>query len=112
MEKQIGLQVEITRDKSINIRMSLMIVDAGKVQFEHYHRFAMQPGANLAETRKMIEDHLAMSDAGIPFAPWGPIPESEWQEVVQHSLITFTPERVVAHANKVAAARAVLASKQ
>lgn len=96
--KIIGLQVEITPTKYMQIRLSLCITsDAGNVEFTHYHRFPpMPPGTNLDEWRLAIENNIASPNSGIPFAPWPAIPDAEWNEVKSIQNIVHTPARKAA----------------
>jgi hypothetical protein len=109
MEKKVGLQVELMRDKSVGIRLSLMLVEGDTVMHEHFHRFPpMTPGTDLSEWRAAIESHIAMSHEvnNIPFAPWPAIPDEEWREVQAVARIAHTPARIEKQRAKEAAARA------
>jgi hypothetical protein len=97
MEKKVGLQVEVSRNKDVSVRLSLMLVDGEQVMHEHFHRFPpMEPGADLGVWRAAIESHIAQpfAQSNIPFAPWPAIPDEEWREVEAIARIAHTPVRV------------------
>lgn len=94
MEKKIIICVGTDINKSIRIRLSLMIVDQESVLSEQYHSVSIFPGADLLQIRTAIEAHLSTPNGGIPGAPWPKIPDEEWAEVEQIASILHTPERI------------------
>lgn len=102
IEKKIAVCVGTDRAKFVVARLSLMVVDDGRILSEQYHRINIAPGADLTKLRKENEDHLAMADGGVPGAPWPKIPDEEWAEVEAIIGVVHKPAVV----EKYAAARA------
>lgn len=96
IEKKIEICVGSDRAKCLRARLSLLIVENGRVLSEQYHSINIEPGADLAAIRAANEAHLANPDGGIPGAPWPAIPESEWADVERHIAIIHKPEVVSA----------------
>ena len=100
IEKKIEICIGTDRSKCLRARLSLLIMENGKVLSEFYHSINIEPGANLAYLRAANEAHLADPDGGIPGAPWPKIPDAEWAEVEQHIAIVHKPEVILAHLAK------------
>lgn len=94
MEKKIEVCIGTDRHNCIQVRLSLMIVDGETVLSEHYHRVNIEPGQDVEEQRKRVEEHIAAPTGGVPGAPWPPIPDEEWQKVTGTITAIHTPERV------------------
>ena len=106
IEKKIEICIGTDRAKCFAARLSLLVVEDGKVLSEHYHRINIAPGDNLAHIRAANEAHLANPDGGIPGAPWPKIPDAEWAEVEQHIGIVHRPEVVTEYRARVEAQKA------
>lgn len=94
IEKKIELCIGSDRQKLLRARLSLLVVENGRVLSEQYHSISIEPGADLAAIRAANEAHLANPDGGIPGAPWPKIPDAEWADVEQHIAILHKPEVV------------------
>lgn len=81
MDKAIEACIGSARDKSVRVRLSLLLLDNGKVVFEHFHSINLMPGDDYSAARAVVEQHLAAPDSGIPWAPWPAIPDSEWSKI-------------------------------
>lgn len=97
IEKKIEICVGTDRMKCLRARLSLLVVENGRVLSEQYHSINIEPGADLAAIRAANEAHLASLRSGIPGAPWPKIPDAEWAEVEQHAAIIHKPEVVTAY---------------
>ena len=97
IEKKIEICIGTDRTKHLRARLSLLVVEDGRILSEQYHSINIEPGANLAAIRAANEAHLANPNGGIPGAPWPKIPDAEWAEVEQHIAIVHKPEVVAAY---------------
>lgn len=97
IEKKIEVCIGTDRAKCVRVRLSLMIVDNGKVVSEHYHSMNIEPGANADLIRADVEEHIGSENSGIPFAPWPKIPDAEWQRAVAHIEVEHTTDAVLAY---------------
>ena len=104
--KKIDICVGTDEGRNIRVRLSLLFVDdeSGDVLSRQYHSGVLEPGDDPAVLRAAWDVHLANRNGGIPGAPWPPIPDAEWNEVLAVVAALHTPERI----EKVAQARAAL----
>src|SRR5690348_13970422 len=94
IEKKIEICVGTDRAKFLRARLSLLIVENGRVLSEQYHSINIEPGADTDALRAANEAHLADPNGGIPGAPWPKIPDSEWADVEACIGIIHKPEVV------------------
>jgi hypothetical protein len=106
IEKKIEICIGTDREKHLRARLSLLVMEDGRVLSENYHAISIEPGADLAALRAANEAHIAQPGGGVPGAPWPKIPDAEWAEVEQHCAILHKPEVVSRHKARVAAERA------
>jgi hypothetical protein len=89
IKKCIQLCIGTDLNKSVRVRLSLLLIDDGNVIHEHYHSIGIVPGADLAALRAANEKHIATPDGGVHGAPWPKIPDSEWGKVERVCDIIF-----------------------
>lgn len=66
-KKTIIDQIEITRDGTLQIRMSLQIVEDGEVIDERWHRTSIPPGVEVDGQMQAVNSHLSsMGRAALP----------------------------------------------
>jgi hypothetical protein len=106
IEKKITICVGTDRSKHFAVRLSLMLVDDGRILSEQYHRINIAPGADLAIIRALNEAHLADPKGSVPGSPWPSIPDDEWAEVEAMIGIVHKPEVVAAYEAQLAAQQA------
>lgn len=107
IEKKILVCVGTDQNKFLRVRLSLLVIEDGRVISEKYHSINIEPGADLAFLRSENEKALENPSSGIPGAPWPKIPDAAWGEVEQHIAIVHKPTVV----EKFQAARAEVAVK-
>lgn len=98
IEKKIKICLGQNEAGSIEFRLSLLKYDDGELDFRHYVRGEpipnpLPPGTDLAATRKMIENHLALrkDQNGIPHSPWPAITDEEWRNLENFVTLVHTP---------------------
>lgn len=118
MEKKVVICIGTDEAKYVRARLSLLLVENGKVGFRHYHSLAIEPGADLAALRAGADAVISDPINGIPFAPWPSIPDDEWEKVEKCCTVIHTPEVLIkatkeakAELAKVQAARSALAEE-
>ena len=96
--KKIELKIEVNRDKSVSIRLSLLRIDEENPddEIETFHRIMLVPGSDIVAVRAANEAHLSMPyiKSGIKGAPWPKIPDEEWAEVEAVASLIHTKERI------------------
>lgn len=97
IEKKIVVCIGTDRIGNVRARLSLMVVDGASVLSEHYHSINIAPGEDMAALRAVNEANIADADGGVPGAPWGAIPDAEWEKVEQVVSAIQTPEVVAAY---------------
>jgi len=101
IEKKIEICIGTDRAKFFAVRLSLMVVEDGKVLSEQYHRINVAPGDDLVAIRAANEANIANPNGGVPGAPWPRIPDEEWAEVEACIGIVHKPEVVSAYRARV-----------
>lgn len=94
IERKIIICIGTDETRHVRARLSLLLIENGKILSRHYHAISIEPGADLSRKRKINEAHIADADSNIPGAPWPAIPDSEWAEVERIIGIIHTPEVV------------------
>jgi hypothetical protein len=97
IEKKIEVCIGTDRAKHVRARLSLLLVEDGRVISEQYHSMDIYPGADLSALRATNEAHLATPGGGIPGAPWPSIPDEQWAEIEQHCAIVHKPSVIAAY---------------
>lgn len=94
--KKIEICIGTDRERTLSVRLSLVVVEDGSVVSERYHRINIPAGYPLNKAREAVEFDIARprEQGGIPGAPWPKIPDEEWAEVEQIASILHTPERI------------------
>ena len=92
IEKKIEICIGSDRTKILRVRLSLLIVEDGRVLSEQYHSIQIHPGADLAYIRTANEVHLADPNGAIPGAPWPKIPDKDWDDIKAHCNIIHKPD--------------------
>ena len=95
--KKIDICVGTDRERTIRVRLSLMVVDddSGELLSEQFHSGSLCPGDDPSALRAAWEAHLSQR-GGVPGAPWPKIPDAEWAEVEAIVQVLHTPERCAA----------------
>lgn len=104
LRKEIAVCIGTDRLHGVRARLSLLVMSGAEAISEHFHSIEINPGVDLAEVRRVNEEHLARSDGSIPGQPWPKIPDAEWDKVVKCVAVFHTPDVVAAHKARIAKA--------
>jgi hypothetical protein len=86
-------QIEIRRDGTVHVRLAKQVIDGEEVLRSEYHRFGVEPGADLESCLPVVNAHLTeRREAGVESA--------EWDRVRRVVAMAHTPEAVVAYREK------------
>jgi hypothetical protein len=99
IEKQTIIdQIEITRNKTIQIRLGLLLIEDGKEISCAWHRTSIEPGTS-------IDDQMAAVNAHLQQMGKSPVALEKLAEIKQVASIMHTPAVVAEHKQKQEEAR-------
>lgn len=93
--KKIVICIGTDEEKHVRARLSLLLMEGGKIGFRHYHSISIAPGDDLAAIRAGNEANIADPNSGIPLAPWPAISDDEWEKVEKCCAVVHTTDVLI-----------------